>query len=266
MKLYRIANWNDHYENNRTRELKKLDWVPIPNKQDGDGYTLIMEHANGAAIFGAWIACVQIASRCEPRGTLLRDGAKPHDSASLSRMSRVPEKTIKEMLELLTHGDIKWIEINNLKDECDNLAEGCDNPAIECLEGKGREGKEGKGSKPPPSGFISEVFDAWNAMAEKTGIPRCLIVSDSRRRTIQARERDPFFQENWNVAMDKVSKSNFCRGENDRGWTATFDWFIKPESFTKVVEGKYDNREQKKPAQRPTHIPDATPKGFEVIP
>jgi len=49
------------YENNRTRELKRLEWFPMPNKQDGDGYTLIMEQKDGPAIFGAWVACVQIA-------------------------------------------------------------------------------------------------------------------------------------------------------------------------------------------------------------
>lgn len=145
MKLYKIRDWNEKYENNRTRELKKLDWLPIPNKQDGDGYTLVMEHKDGAAIFGAWIACAQIASRCEPRGTLLRDGKKPHDSASISRMSRIPVKIIEAMLELVSSPDVNWLEINEITTECDNPASSCDNPAEGCLEGKGRESTEGNG-------------------------------------------------------------------------------------------------------------------------
>jgi hypothetical protein len=40
------------YENNRTRELRKLDWVPMSNRHDGDGYTELMDHQNGAAHFG----------------------------------------------------------------------------------------------------------------------------------------------------------------------------------------------------------------------
>lgn len=141
--LYKIRNWATLYENNRTRELKKLDWLPIPNKQDGDGYTLLMEQPDGAAIFGAWIACAQIASRCDPRGTLLRDGKKPHDSASLSRMSRIPVGIIESMLKAVSHEDVNWLEVIYLEKVHNNPAPPCDNPAPPCLEGKGREGNEG---------------------------------------------------------------------------------------------------------------------------
>lgn len=140
-KAYRIKNWDSLYENNRTRELKKLDWFPMPNKQDGDGYTLIMELENGAAIFGAWVACAQIASRCDPRGTLLRDGKKPHDSCSLSRMSRISKDIIEAMLKAVSNSDVNWLEIIDLQLECDNLARSCENVATGCLEGKGK--KEG---------------------------------------------------------------------------------------------------------------------------
>jgi hypothetical protein len=114
MKVYRIKNWNLHYENNRTRELKNTFWVPIPNKLDNDGYTLIMDQKNGACIFGAWIACVEVASRCEPRGTLLRDPDTPHDSASLSRITRVPVALINTMLKLCIE-KCNWIEYIDLE-------------------------------------------------------------------------------------------------------------------------------------------------------
>ncbi len=61
----RICDWDTLYENNRTRGYKKLNWVPIPNRMDGDGYTELVDHPNGAAHLGAWIAIVQVASRCE---------------------------------------------------------------------------------------------------------------------------------------------------------------------------------------------------------
>lgn len=128
MKLYRIRNWSKLFENNRTKEIKHMAWVPIPNKQDGDGYTQVMDRPDGAAIFGAWIACVQIASRCDPRGTLIRDGGKPHDSQSLSRMSRMPPAVIQAMLEALSNPDVNWLEVNP--------AGACDNPAGGCAAGK----------------------------------------------------------------------------------------------------------------------------------
>src|ERR1700761_5016602 len=132
MKLYKIRDWNEKYENNRTRELKKLDWLPIPNKQDGDGYTLVMEQPDGAAIFGAFIACAQIASRCDPRGTLLRDCKKPHDSASLSRMSRFPAEVIERMLTVASSNEVNWLEIIALENTFENPAGGCGIPASGC--------------------------------------------------------------------------------------------------------------------------------------
>jgi hypothetical protein len=103
-----IIDWDKHYEINRTRELKKMSWVPIPNKLDGDGYTLLVEHPNGAAHFGAWIALVEVASRCDKRGTLMRDNRTPHDIASLQRITRIPVKIWQEALPRLV--SIGWIK------------------------------------------------------------------------------------------------------------------------------------------------------------
>lgn len=109
MNCYRIKDWEKHFENNRTKELKRLGWVPMPNRMDGDGYTELLEHENGAAHFGAWCALVEVASRCDPRGTLLREGAKPHDFASLARISRLPAHIFAEVLPRLIK--IGWVEV-----------------------------------------------------------------------------------------------------------------------------------------------------------
>lgn len=112
MPIYRIRDWAVNFENNRTRELKKLDWVPIPNKHDGDGFTDLITRRNGAAIFGAWVLMLQVASKCEPRGTLVRQvagsAAVPHTPESLSRMTRCPVTVIRDAINCCT--EIGWIE------------------------------------------------------------------------------------------------------------------------------------------------------------
>ena len=35
------------------------------------------------------------------------------------------------------------------------------------------------------------------------------------------------------------------KGQNNRNWTITFDWLIKPNNFIKVLEGNYDDKENK---------------------
>lgn len=139
--IYRIKNWKDYYENNRTKELKKLQWVPIPNSHDGDGYTELVEHENGAAHLGAFIAMVQVASKCDPRGTLLRSNEKPHDSASLSRMTRLPKKCFDEVIPRLV--SIGWIEeIREITAKKEISQEGA---AIS--QDAAQKGREGKGKK-----------------------------------------------------------------------------------------------------------------------
>ncbi len=113
MTLYKIANWNKYYENHRTREMKRMDWVAVPTKMDGDGYTELVMHPDGAAHFGAWLCLLLIASRCEPRGTLIRSGEKPHDPASLSRISRVDTAIFRDAIARLV--DIGWLTREEFK-------------------------------------------------------------------------------------------------------------------------------------------------------
>lgn len=111
MEVYRIKDWEKNFENHKTRILKNLAWVPFPNKHDGDGYTeLIGDHPNGVAHYGVWCALVQVASKCSPRGTLLRDENRPHTADTLSRMTRIPPQIITEALERLS-GTVKWMEV-----------------------------------------------------------------------------------------------------------------------------------------------------------
>jgi hypothetical protein len=40
-------------------------------------------------------------------------------------------------------------------------------------------------------------------------------------------------------AIEQIKRSSFLLGKNDRGWTITFEWFVKPNNFIKVLEGNY---------------------------
>lgn len=175
--MYRVVDWERHFENNRTRELKTLTWVPFPNKHDGDGYTELLDHPDGPAHYGAWCAIAQVASKCEPRGTLVRDGARPHTAASLARMTHFPESIMAAAIERLVV-QIKWLEIVPDPEGYEDLAAipqesatAPQSPAsrVRAQEGKGREGKgtEGKGmeeedcgeaSSPPPAATTPAVM------------------------------------------------------------------------------------------------------------
>ncbi len=108
---YRIRDWDKHFENASSRKLKRLDWVALPNKTDGEGYTALVDHPNGAAHFGAWVAIVEIASKQNPRGNLPVGGICQDVGRicqALGRISRLPAKLYEEVLPRLV--EIGWIE------------------------------------------------------------------------------------------------------------------------------------------------------------
>lgn len=172
--LYIIKDWNDYYENNRTRDLKRMLWVPIPTSLDGDGYTELLDHKNGTAHYGIWVGCVIVASGCDPRGTLLRGTKKPFCASSLSRVLRMPEPLITEALKRFV--SIGWMDtqVYDVQDTCDNPAGASHLPAtiphlpalsgMEGMEGRnGREGKEGSGGIELPAALDGPGFrEAWS--------------------------------------------------------------------------------------------------------
>lgn len=106
MPTYRIVNWDSTFENNRTRELKRLDWVPIPNRMDGVKFMRLMNHPEGVAHFGIWILLVELASKGRPE----QRGTFDLEIDELSLLTRVPEPFIKRAIERLKSPSINWIE------------------------------------------------------------------------------------------------------------------------------------------------------------
>lgn len=195
--LLKIANWNELFENNRTREMKTMAWVPIPNKLDGDGYTELLDHKNGPAHYAAWMACVIIASRsaggcgipagtCVGRGTLLRSDKTPHDSWSLSRISRIPRNIFEEAIPRLLR--IGWLEsqVFEIKEDTETPQEGAGFPQEGALRpsrahaGAERNGTERNGKKGTEEHSCStdvepaSHFDRWwKVYPRKVGKKKC---------------------------------------------------------------------------------------------
>lgn len=105
-----VRGWEEHFENARTLRIKGgLPRVMVPTNQSKDGYVALVSHRNGAAHLGVWLACLQVAANCRPRGELRRDSGEPHTAASLSLLTRIPEKVIAEGIERLCAPPILWM-------------------------------------------------------------------------------------------------------------------------------------------------------------
>lgn len=116
------------------------------------------------------------------------------------------------------------------------------------VEGRGQPPLPKPSLNPPPpvspNGDTSptvrpqDVLDAWNDMAVANSLPRAELMTEPRRKRLKTMiaEHPP---DRFAIALDAVERSAFCRGENDKGWKADFDFFLQTKSFTKLLEGAY---------------------------
>jgi hypothetical protein len=112
---YRIKDWARHFENNRTREVVNMAWVPVPNKHDGEGFRRIMREPDGIVIYGCWHLILQVASKClRQRGTLLRDDGTPMTPETISLKTgwdgEQGVNNFRRAFEFLSSPEVAWIE------------------------------------------------------------------------------------------------------------------------------------------------------------
>lgn len=100
----------------------------------------------------------------------------------------------------------------------------------------------------PPAGFgPDELADLWNRLAPEK-LARVRAVSSDRRRYAAARIKEQPSPDYWQEVVAKISESDFLQGKNDRGWTADFDFLLRPGSGTRILEGKYQSNQTKQGA------------------
>lgn len=90
---------------------------------------------------------------------------------------------------------------------------------------------------------VQRVVTAWNQLG-LSQVQSC--TADSKRgQMLNARIRKHGIEKVLE-AVNEISMSSFLQGQNQRGWTISFEWFVKPNNFVKVMEGQYRD---KKPGQ-----------------
>jgi hypothetical protein len=82
------------------------------------------------------------------------------------------------------------------------------------------------------------VAKEWNMV---DGITQCRSLTNKRRQAIAARWKEEFWRINWQKALEKIAKLPALHGKNDQNWVADIDWFLRPDTVARVIEGKYDN-------------------------
>lgn len=111
-----------------------------------------------------------------------------------------------------------------------------------------------RSSSPPSSRSLEKEKDIYNKMFkiwldtvesslskhEKT------IITPWRYRKLREALRDSFENDltRWQAYCERIEANDFLMGGGQRGWKASFDWALKPESIQKVLKGIYTGQRE----------------------
>ena len=84
------------------------------------------------------------------------------------------------------------------------------------------------------------VVEFWGMIAEESGLPKINSLTPGRITAIMARMKE-YSEDDVRKVLSAPRYSEFLSGGGK--WSPTFDWFLKPSNFAKVLEGNYNNRE-----------------------
>lgn len=83
------------------------------------------------------------------------------------------------------------------------------------------------------------VISEWNSLDKNISNIQTINSGTTRYKLLKARENE-YGKENIVKAIRNINNSSFLKGY-EKSWKITFDWFIKPNNFIKVLEGNYDD-------------------------
>ena len=107
---------------------------------------------------------------------------------------------------------------------------------------------------------VRRITEAWNSLGLQQVIK---VTGDSKRGGMLRARVHEYGVDGVLTAIENVRQSDFLKGQNSNGWVITFEWFVKPNNFVKILEGNYANKAPApgKPKQYTTAAEYSAPNG-----
>jgi hypothetical protein len=110
-KIIMIVDWDEHFEKAQTRKkITKHSWVPLPNKHDGLGLKRMLREENGLEIFAIWVLLIQVASKCEIRGTLADKNGEGYSCDDIALKVGCKTDAVERAIPFLV--SINWVSVS----------------------------------------------------------------------------------------------------------------------------------------------------------
>lgn len=214
--------------------------------QDPSFLSLPMGDLGRWTALGAWIAVHGTRGTITAPEPAIRHVLRIPENVTIAHALRLPNVSFEEGKN--RHGEFtvtmdNWVKYQNDSTQAERQKT---SRSKRRGEEKRREEKKKERKDIAPSGLTGEAFspdilvEAWNDLTTPP-IPKIKKLTEGRRQKIRTRIRDRTLSE-WRDVIQAVERTPFLRGDNNRGWTASFDWLIgNAENAVKVIEGRYES-------------------------
>lgn len=264
--------------------MAEVKWIKIATDIFDDEKILLIEGLPDAyAIITVWFKLLCLAGKKNNGGVFLMNDKIPYTDKMLATIFRMNESTVK--LALNAFEQFKMIEIvegiitipnwnkhqtldaYERKKERDRLYQEERRAKQRALIEKSSDKSSERTSDVAVSDIDKEedkdidkerdirgnrvdyqqIADMYNATC--VSFPRLTRLSEKRKRAIKARLRKYSIDDIQRV-FEIAEESDFLKGENNRNWSATFDWMMNDTNMAKILDGNYKNKNIK-PAKPP---------------
>ena len=260
--------------------MSEISWVKITvDMFDNRKIKQIRGLPEGNNIVLVWIMLLTIAGRCNAGGMIFLTENIAYTAESLARELDFEVPFIKMAIDTLSHfgmircdssefSIVNWEEYQNVdgmervkklnrerqkrwydkQKELPNVS-----PNVNLTQPNGtdidtKEKEEEKENITVPNGTVCRtkdvrrVLQAWNDVPD---LPHIVKIDPESKRGGMLRSRiNSYGVESVIQAIENIKNSSFLRGQNKNSFQATFDWFIKPNNFIKVLEGNYADKSE----------------------
>lgn len=110
-------------------------------------------------------------------------------------------------------------------------------------KGRREEYNNTSSAEKPDEHIFTTIRELYNSVCGS--YPRLVKMSEKRKKAIRARRNSGYTVDDFKTVFEKAEASDFLKGKNNRNWSADFDWMTSDSNMAKILEGKYDNREEK---------------------
>ena len=128
--LYKIKDWEKHFENYESKRYQTLKWVAIPNKHDGKGFRRIASLPNCERVLCGWYLMLELASKMPKRG-ILADDDGPLTPEDMALKTGFPVDCFRDAITSLISPQIGWMIEETRNNPAADLPQTCNNPAAD---------------------------------------------------------------------------------------------------------------------------------------